>query len=188
MTLARKLGRPATREDLEAVPPPNRAEIIDGELYVQARPRPLHAAVEGAIHGDLLGPFQRGIGGPGGWWIIIEPGIEAGGSPEFSPDLAGWRRQRLAALPRDEPFRIVPDWICEILSPTARSYDTLKKRPFYARLGVSWLWFVNPEARTLTVSRLDQGAWVEAALHGEDERARLPPFEDVEVDLAVWWP
>ena len=32
-----------------------------------------------------------------------------------------------------------------------------------------------------------EGAWVEVAVHGDDERVRLQPFPDVEQDLALWW-
>jgi hypothetical protein len=49
------------------------------------------------------------------------------------------------------------------------------------------LWYVDVEARTVTVSQLAQGTWVEIAVHGEDERARLRPFVDVEIDFALWW-
>jgi Uma2 family endonuclease len=93
----------------------------------------------------------------------------------------------LPGLPEDEPIRVVPDWVCEVLSPRTRGYDLLKKRPFYARSGVSWLWYVDVEARTLSVSQLREGEWVEVAIHGEDERVRLQPFPEVELDLALWW-
>jgi Uma2 family endonuclease len=185
--LARPLGRPATLADLEALPPHLKGEIIDGELYVQSRPRSPHAHTEGVIVDDILGPYQRGRGGPGGWWIFPEPGIEVAGSPEFSPDVAGWRRERLPSPPADAAIRVVPDWICEIHSPTTRGYDLLVKRPFYARIGVTWLWFVDLEARAVTVSKLADGRWVELAVVGESGKARLEPFAELEIDLAEWW-
>ena len=186
-SLSRKLGRPATYADLEALPEGVKGEIIDGALYVQPRPRAAHARAEATIISDLQGPYDRGRGGPGGWWILPKPGIELPGSPEFSPDIAGWRRENLPELPGDRSSAVVPDWICEILSPRTRGYELLKKRPFYARSGVGFLWYVDVEARTVTVSRLASGAWVEIAVHGEDERVRLEPFPDAEMDLALWW-
>ncbi len=90
-------------------------------------------------------------------------------------------------LPEDEPIRVVPDWVCEILSPRTRGYDLIKKRPFYARNGVSWLWYVDVEARTISVSQLREGAWVEVAVHGDEQRVRLEPFPEVELDLVLWW-
>ena len=52
---------------------------------------------------------------------------------------------------------------------------------------MSWLWYVDAEAQTITVSQLRPGEWVEVAVHGESERVRLQPFPDVEIDLATWW-
>jgi Uma2 family endonuclease len=189
MSLAVKLDHyPATYADLEALPPGVKGEIIDGELYVQPRPRAPHAKALGAIVSKLSEPYQfGGGGGPGGWWILPEPGIELPSSPEFSPDVAGWRRERLPSLPKAEPIRVVPDWLCEIHSPTTRGYDFLKKRPFYARIGVGWVWYVDLEARTVTVSQLKDGAWSEVAVHGEDEKVSLSPFVEVQLDLSLWW-
>ena len=90
-------------------------------------------------------------------------------------------------LPEETSIRVVPDWVCEILSPSTRGYDFVKKRPFYARIGVGWLWYVDLEARTVTVSRLAGGAWLEVAVHGDLESVRLEPFVDVEIDLGLWW-
>ena len=52
---------------------------------------------------------------------------------------------------------------------------------------MGWLWYVDLEVRTVTVSHLIDGAWSEVAVHGEDQRVRLAPFADVEIDLRVWW-
>jgi Uma2 family endonuclease len=180
-------GRPATRADLEALPSNVKGEILKGVLYSQPRPRPGHMDVEGLLIDDLKSPYQRGRGGPGGWWILSEPGIELPGSPEVSPDVAGWRKERLPELPRDRSITVVPDWVCEILSPATRGYDQRTKRPFYAEIGVSHLWYVDLEARTLAVSKLEDGRWLELGVHGEDDRVKAPPFEGVEIALAEWW-
>lgn len=187
MNLAPKQLRPATRSDLDALPPTWRGEILDGELYAFPRPAAPHADIETSVGSDLKGPFQRGRGGPGGWWILVEPGIQLPRAPEVAPDLAGWRRQRLARLPRSGPIDIVPDWVCEILSPSTRSYDMLVKRPFYAEIGVSYLWYIDPEGRTLAVSRLEAGRWLELGVFGGEQVVRAEPFEAIELALDPWW-
>lgn len=187
MSLARKLGRPATRADLEALPRTMRGEIIDGELFAFPRPRAPHASLESGVVNELHGPFQKGRGGPGGWWILAEPGIEVTRSPEFSPDVAGWRRERMPSLPKDGPIAVVPDWVCEILSRTTRGYDLVVKRRFYAEIGVGHLWYLDPDARSLTVSRLFEGKWLELGVYGDDARGRFEPFEEIEIALGDWW-
>jgi Uma2 family endonuclease len=103
---------------LEALPESQKGEIIDGELHVLPRPRFRHGRASGFFGYHLGGPFDFDPNGPGGWWILIQPGINLPGSPEVSPDLAGWRRSTLPEPPpENEPLRTVPDWVCEVLSP-----------------------------------------------------------------------
>ncbi len=181
--------RRATKAELDALPEDVKGELIDGVLYTQPRPRALHSSIESAAFADVHVPFHRGRGGPGGWWVIVEPGIELPRAPEFSPDIGGWRRTRMPALPASgEPFRVVPDFICEVLSPSNRSYDLTVKRRFYAEIGVEFLWYIDPAARSLTVSRLHEGRWLELAVHCDSVRVRAEPFEAVEIDLGEWWP
>jgi Uma2 family endonuclease len=179
--------KPATRADLEGLEDNLIGEIIEGVLYTSPRPRPVHANVEGALLEELRSPFQRGRGGPGGWWILVEPGIELPGAPEVVPDLGGWRRERLPQLPEDAPIRIVPDWVCEILSPATRRHDQLIKKPLYARAGVSSLWIVDLEVRSLTACKLADGRWVELSVYGEGDTIRAEPFAEVELSMADWW-
>jgi Uma2 family endonuclease len=161
-------------------------EIIDGRLYVGPRPRPRHSNVIASVIESLRPPFQRGVAGPGGWWIMPEPGIELPDSPEIVLDVAGWRRARLASLP-DGPFDLIPDWVCEVHSPGNRSYDLRIKRPYYARVGVPYMWMADVESQTLTVSRNQGGRWLDLGTFGGDDKVRVEPFDAVEIALADWW-
>ena len=180
-------ARPGTWANLAALPPHVRGELIGNTLYTQARPRPRHALAGLGIGSGLKTPFGDGRDGPGGWWILVAPGLCMPGAKEVAPAVAGWRRERLPRLP-DDPIEVVPDWVCEVLSPSNARYDWLVKRPFYAQLGVAWLWFVDVDARFVQVHQLVDGAWVERAMAGGSDKARLPPFAEVELDLSLWWP
>lgn len=184
--MAQRLSHPPTLADLEALPPGIKGEIIEGVMYTMTRPRARHQSVGGSIHADVFNPFQRKRGGPGGWWILPEPGIELPNTPEISPDVAGWRRERLPELPTG-PLTLVPDWVCEVLSPTTRRHNLLIKKPYYARVGVPWHWLVDLEARALTVLKLVDHAWTEVGTFGDETEARLPPFDEVPLDIASWW-
>lgn len=177
----------ATLADLDALPESVRGELIDGELHVFPRPDFLHNLLAGNVLGDLRGPFQKGRGGPGGWRTLFGPGIHLTRAPEFAPDLAGWRRTTMNGPLRDERITLVPDWICEILSPSTRGYDLITKHRFYAEIGVPYLWYIDPDARALTVSKLQDGRWVELGVHGPDEKIRAEPFDAIELDLSDWW-
>lgn len=187
------LPRPATLRDLEDLPEGVTGEIIAGTLYVWPRPAPRHATAETEISSDLSGPYGRGRGGPGGWLILIEPELHLRTRPDESvpdvvvPDVAGWRRARLPALPDTAFIDVVPDWICEVLSPRNRAHDRITKLQCYARHGVGWAWIVDPEARSVEVFENIDGVWALQAGHEGDTTARLPPFDAVELELAWWW-
>ncbi|MRG94411.1 Uma2 family endonuclease [Polyangium spumosum] len=177
----------ATYEDLLSLPPNVKGEILDGVLYTQPKPRFRHMRTATILGGNLSSPFDSGWTGPGGWWIVVEPGIELPDSPEVSPDIAGWRRERMPEPPEDVPITIVPDWVCEIFSPSTRNYDQRVKKPFYAKHGVSYLWFIDPEARLLTAHRLVNGRFQEIGIWGDDDHARIEPFDSVELSLSAIW-
>jgi hypothetical protein len=62
--------RLALYEEYQRVPSNQHAEIINGTLYVAPRPSPFHANAASMLGVLLGGPFHRGRGGPGGWWIL----------------------------------------------------------------------------------------------------------------------
>lgn len=173
--------------DLEALPAHMKGELIDGVLYAMTRPRAPHQELAGMFSETLRAPYRWGRGGPGGWWILQEPGLELPGAPEISPDIAAWRRERLPSLPHDHPITVVPEWVCEILSPATRRYDLTVKRPYYARVGVSHLWLIDGDALLLTASRLESGRWVELGTYADETEARVEPFDATPINLRAWW-
>jgi len=90
-----------TIADIDALPPGVKGEIIEGVLYTMTRPRAVHQRTTRLISSRLGDPFDDGRDGPGGWWILPEPGIELANTPEISPEVAGWRRERMPELPAD---------------------------------------------------------------------------------------
>ena len=178
--------RPATYEDLAALPDIVVAEILDGELYSSPRPAPRHAVAGSRIGPALVGPFDRGVGGPGGWWILLEPELHLG-RDVVVPDWAGWRRTRMARIPETAYFPLAPDWVCEILSPSTATIDRAKKLRIYAREQVAHAWLVDPIARTLEVLRLENGRWTLLATHVGAEVVRAEPFTEIDFELASLW-
>ena len=112
-------------------------EILNGQLHTQPRPVGPHALTGSSLGDELVGPFQKGRGGPGGWWIIDEPEVHFVRDVEVAvPDMAGWKRERMPSVPRDHRFEVVPDWVCEILSASTASKDREIKMPLHAAHGV----------------------------------------------------
>ncbi|HMA97132.1 MAG TPA: Uma2 family endonuclease [Polyangiaceae bacterium] len=186
--MAEPARRRATYEDVLRAPREQLAQVIDGDLYLHPRPAMPHAVAAAVLGMDLGSPFQRGRGGPGGWWIIDEPELHLGAEPDIVvPDLGGWRRERMPAPPATAFVTLAPDWICEVLSESTRRVDRGPKMRLYARERVAHVWLVEPGAQTLEVFRLDGETYRFVATHEGDERARIEPFEAVELELAALW-
>jgi Uma2 family endonuclease len=178
--------RPATYEDLLRVPENLVGEIVDGELITAPRPTPAHAIASSSLGGELARPFGRGRGGPGGWLILDEPELHLG-RHVLVPDLAGWRRERMPALPGTPYFTSAPDWVCEVLSPSTAVIDRTRKQEIYREEGVLWLWFVDPAARTIEVLNRAEPHWILAGSFGGDGDMRIPPFDAVAIDIGALW-
>lgn len=80
-----------------------------------------------------------------------------------------------------------PDLVIEVISPTSRSKDSVRKLYDYAAIGVPEYWLIDPEARTLTRLFLREGAYsIVEAVEG-DAIFRPEGFEGLEIDLARLW-
>lgn len=175
-------------EAYQQVPSHQHAEIVHGTLYVMPRPAPSHANAASVLGFELGGPFQRGRGGPGGWWILFGPELQLVELEPVVPDLAGWRVERMPELPDTAYFSVVPDWTCEVLSKSTEGLDKNEKLPLYATQGVQHVWLLDPIAKTLeTHAYPDSGRWREVRVHQGDVRVRVAPFQPIELDLAALW-
>ena len=181
-----KPSRGATYQDVLDAPPQMVAEIVRGALHLHPRPAPRHTRASSSLGGALQNPFDQGIGGPGGWWILVEPELHLG-EDVLVPDVGGWRRERMPKLPENAFFELAPEWACEVLSPGTRELNVTVKRDVYGANGVAWLWFVDPIARTLEAFAVDAGKWVLIAALREDAEVQVPPFEVISFPLARLW-
>jgi len=180
--------KPSPYQQLLDLPEHVTGEILDGQLYTQPRPAGRHAVVATGLNFDLAGAFNFGRGGPGGWWILPEPEVHFIRDTQVAvPDLAGWRRERMPTVPEDHRFEVVPDWLCEILSPSTAKKDRAIKLPIYARFGVAYVWLVDPAAHLLEAYELQEGRWVLQAALKDDDSVSLPPFDAVSFSLADLW-
>lgn len=179
--------RHATYDDVLRAPEHVVAEVLNGDLHTSPQPAGPHAEAASVLGMDLGGPFHRGRGGPGGWIILDEPELHLG-RDILVPDLAGWLRSRLPAVPPTPFLELAPDWTCEVISPGNERIDRERKLPIYARERVSHVWLVNPLERMVEVYRLDGDGYRLVVTRGGTDRVRLEPFGAIEIELEALWP
>ena len=147
-----------------------RYEVIRGELYMSAAPRPLHQRVitrlsfflEGFLENSALGTaFVAPID------VILPQKL---GDP-VQPDIIVVRRESLHII--DElNIRGAPDLLVEVLSPSNPAHDRSLKYELYAEAGVLEYWIVDPRQRTVEIHLLRDGAYELAGQWGVGEVAR----------------
>lgn len=173
---------------LYALPEGVTGELIHGQLHTHPRPSGPHTLAGSNLEIDIGSRYSRGRGGPGGWWILVKPEVHLIRDTEVVvPDLAGWRRERMPALPSDQRFEVVPDWVCEILSPATASKDREIKMPLYARYGVDYAWLVDPARQPLETYIREGGEWVDAGHYTAEETVAAAPFEVATFRVADLW-
>ena len=163
------------------------AEVLNGDLYTSPRPAGPHAEAASVLGMDVGAAFHRGRGGPGGWIILFEPELHLA-RDILVPDLGGWLRSRLPAVPPTPFLELPPDWACEVVSPGSGRIDRERKLPIYARERVSHVWLVDPLERMIEVYRLDGDGYRLVVTRGGADRVRLEPFAAIEIELDALWP
>jgi Uma2 family endonuclease len=182
------LAKPAgtwSYADLATLPDDGtRYEIIDGELYEMPAPLFAHAAAIMALI-ELLLPLVKGLGGR----LLTAPlDVFFAGADPVQPDL-------VVLLPgsRARPVRRgvegPPDLLIEVLSPSNRSHDQVRKRALYAQAGVREYWIIDPDAATIEIIGAD-GETVQrvAASAGGDLTLRSPLLGDLVAGPAALFP
>ena len=159
-----------TYEDYALLPDDGkRYEVIRGELYMSAAPRPSHQRVitrlsyylEGFLEDSDIGTaFVAPID-------VILP--EKLGDP-VQPDIVVIRRESLHII--DElNIQGAPDLVVEALSPSNPAHDRKLKYDLYAEAGVKEYWIIDPYSRTVEIYVLRGGTYGQQGKRSDGEVA-----------------
>lgn len=163
-------------------------ELIDGDIVVAA-PSDLHQRVVVHLTTELSiwirGGVNRGE-------VTLEPAVQITDNTGYLPDIA-WYRQEQCAPPGQPPaFDGPPSLVVEVLSPTTRTLDMVRKRNDYGHIGVREMWLIDPEVPEALIARApagegaQTGVLVDAATlnrNGELCSPQLPGFSVRLADL-----
>ena len=155
MTLQLDLDKVWTYEDYLAIPDDGqRYEVIDGVLYVSPSPRQIHQLISRRLQFFF---YQFELEGQG--FIYNAPmDLLMPGCTPVQPDLIFLTRAQRPLI-CDKYIDGVPLLVVEILSPSTRSYDRVKKLNRYAKSGLPYYVIVDPEDPSFEVFALDNGTY-----------------------------
>ena len=173
-------ARLLTFDDLAETPNDGqRYEIIGGELFVSPSPEAIHQRLLRVLLlllNDFVTEQQLGE-------VFFAP-LDVRLAPHdiVQPDLIVLSAARFGVV-ESRPIEGAPDLIVEILSPSTRDHDQVRKAELYARSGVPEYWIVDTEARTLRGLTLVEGRYETIAQEGSVLRSVVLP--DLTIDIAA---
>ena len=169
-----------TYQDYLQTPEDQRYELLDGELIMAPAPNLEHQRIDTRL-GWRLAQFveQRNLGE-----VFFAPcDVVLSDMNVVQPDLLFVSHERAHLLLGGANVHGAPDLVVEILSPSTAGRDREIKHDLYAKHGVKEYWLVDPDARTVTVLRLTEGAFEVEAIYGEGQAMTSPTLAGFTADL-----
>ncbi len=144
-----------------------RYELIDGAAYAMA---PAPARVHQEILGELCFQARSALEGSACRRYIAPFDVRLPKADEADEKIDTVVQPDLLvvcdpAKLDERGCRGAPDWVVEVLSPSTAGHDQILKLAVYERSGVPEVWLVHPTDRTVTVYRLQAGAYGRPAIH-----------------------
>ena len=177
MALAQE--RNYTIDDIYALPDGQRAELIDGQMYMMAPPR--------RVHQELVGQFMKIIGQyidshngqckvyPAPFAVFLNEDDKNYVEPDIS-----------VICDRDKLDEYgcngAPDWIIEIISPSTSHMDYGIKLFKYRTAGVREYWIVNPSTRTVNVFDFENDAGT--TQYSFDDKIAVCIYDDLNIRIS----
>jgi Uma2 family endonuclease len=137
-----------TIEDIYALSEGNRAELIDGQMYMMAPPSRHHQKVVSYLHAAIYNYINSKNGScevyPAPFAVFLNTDDKNYVEPDISVICD---RNKLT----DKGCTGAPDWIIEIVSPSSRYMDYGIKLFKYRSAGAREYWIVDPDKKRITV-------------------------------------
>ena len=135
-----------TTDDIYALPDGERAELIDGQIYMMGTPSRIHQKLVGQLS-RIIGNYIESNHGsceiyPAPFAVFIKKDDKNYVEPDISVICD---KSKLS----DRGCEGAPDFIIEIVSPSSRRMDYYKKCTLYAESGVREYWIVDPKRETV---------------------------------------
>ena len=165
-------------DDIYNLPDGQRAELIDGELYMMATPSTKHQRLVTEFTYLIQDYIKRKNGEceifPAPFAVFLNADNEIYLEPDISVICD---KHKLT----DEGCKGAPDWIIEIVSLSSRSMDYNKKLFRYRTAEVREYWIVDPMKRLIMVYNFEHDTYEEYSF---SDRVKAGIYEDFEIDFA----
>lgn len=178
MNVAAKQVAAYTIEDINNLPEGQRAELIDGELYMMAAPTITHQRLVMALSNRIFNYIQGNRGDCEVFPAPFAVYLNADDRIYLEPDICViCDKNKLT----NEGCNGAPDWIVEIVSPSSRPLDYNKKLFKYRTAAVREYWIVDPVNLRVTVYNFEHDTFEEYSFA---DKVKAGIYENLEIDFS----
>lgn len=167
-----------TIADIEALPDGERAELIDGEMFMMATPMTVHQRILVKLIFEIETFIRKNKGNcellPAPFGVFIKKDERNYVEPDISVICHGDKLD-------EKGCHGAPDWVIEIVSPSSRKMDYVRKTKLYRETGVGEYWIVDPDKEMVTVYHADQ--WDVPVCHSFTERIQTGIYKDLYLEF-----
>lgn len=166
-----------TIKDIEALPEGERAELIDGKMYMMATPTLTHQDILMWLSATIWNYIKKKKGPcrvlPAPFAVYIKNDEHNYVEPDVTVICDGDKLD-------DKGCHGAPDWAIEIVSPSSRTMDYIRKCSLYEAAGVREYWIVDPKERRILVYDFEHGT---STQHSFAEQVKAGIYEDFSLDF-----
>lgn len=174
-------GRMTVERFLQLPDDGKRYELLDGVVEEVTAPSTKHQRVIGRLYVTLVATLQDTALGE----VLLAPyDVVLDDYTVLQPDLVYVGREN-ASIITEANARGAPDLVIEVLSPSTRRKDVVRKRRLYARAGVPRYWIVDPEIDRIEFLRREGDDFALDSRADAPAVAEPPGFPTVRIDLAA---
>lgn len=169
-----------TVDDIYNLPDGQRAELIDGQMYMMAPPSRIHQEISMQLS-KAIASYIDAHGGP--CKVYAAPFavfLNDDDAKYLEPDIS------IICDPgklNDKGCVGAPDWIIEITSPSTAKYDYGVKLSKYIAAGVREYWIVNPAKRAVTVYDFSDENFI-PQLYMFADKIKANIYDDLYIELS----
>lgn len=168
-----------TIDDIYALPDGERAELIDGQIYMMAPPSRTHQDILSFLHLAIGNHIAKNNGNCRVYPAPFAVFLSANDSKYLEPDISViCDKNKL----NDRGCNGAPDWIIEIVSPSSRVMDYYTKLSLYREAGVREYWIVDPVKHSTLVYNMEQGA--APTIYSLTDTIKTNIYENLEIDFS----
>lgn len=166
----------STVTDIYELPEGQRAELIDGKIFMMAPPSRIHQKILGGLHALIYQYIQTRQGNCEVYPAPFAVFLNEDDYNYVEPDLSViCDKSKLT----EKGCNGAPDFIIEIVSPSSQRMDYLTKLFKYRTAGVREYWIVNPMKKTVQVYSFE-GSEDSVQFSFSDE-IRVHIYEDLKI-------